>query len=72
MLIILVSRQAARSTESAALHRYRPSKRLNALVDHVDFLDAANADVTATQAEIRRVLAAMASVDELLTTGELP
>jgi hypothetical protein len=69
MLTELVTRRAPVSTESAAMVRYRLSKRLGVLVDHVDYLSALGANVEPTRGEIRRVLVAMSAIDELQTNG---
>ena len=60
-----LAERAPRSTESPTMVRYRLSKRLKVLVDHVDYFDAAGADTTAARNEIRRTLAAMALLDDL-------
>jgi hypothetical protein len=70
MLTELVSRRAPRSSESPAMVRYRLSKRLNALVDHADYLDRVGADTESTKADIRRTLQAMAMLDALAATNE--
>jgi hypothetical protein len=74
MLTAPVIGRAPWSTESAAMARYRLSKRLSALVDFADYLDGVGADTASTKADIWRTLRAMSAIDRLCTanTGETP